>query len=194
MSRFPVANYGVSLTQLAHIPDAVMRAARKAATTGRSYEVTFSTKRLLGFKVKPKGDNWAVVSETKPGNGIAKGSVLMSVNGQSVLEKGLYAVYEQEMKEWQPPITFVFRQPPTGGGMLGVMLPTAGLGGGHHADLKGAGAMQHSAHGKWAQQFVWLKNGCLVSGGWEGGRPRSRVEMMRVPYHPHALTKHPHAC
>jgi hypothetical protein len=123
---------------LDHIPVEVLQKAKKAAVDARTYEVTFKEKMMLGFKVKPKGDNWALVSDSNAGNGIAKGSVLMAVNERAVLSEGLYAVYEKELKEWTPPIIFKFRQPASGGG-----------------------ALYTTRGGKWKRQYSFLESGVM---------------------------------
>jgi hypothetical protein len=133
---------------LGHIPAEVLVKAKKAAVDARTYEVTFKEKMMLGFKVKPKGDNWALVSDSNPGNGIAKGSVLMGVNDRAVLKEGLYAVYEKELKEWTPPIVFKFRQPASGGG-----------------------ALYTTRGGKWKRQYSFLESGVMRFFRIEGASP-----------------------
>jgi PH domain len=97
--------------------DPLFQAAMLLIDDDEFYDVTFTEKKPLGVVFERAGE-WAIVkSSTVPENGIVVGSVLSSVNMNSVVLGG-YQYTIELLKNWQPPLRLGFRLAPEKAGFL----------------------------------------------------------------------------
>jgi hypothetical protein len=81
------------------------------------YDVSFHEKKTLGVVFEKAGE-WAVVKHSNcRATGIAIGSVLTAINGESCV-LGSYERCIDRVKDWQPPLHFCFRRAPVKSGYL----------------------------------------------------------------------------
>ena len=102
-----------------HIPYEVRcRASELADDPSQFYEVVYEEKRPLGMALKPVGEQ-AMVSAVKPQAGMFVSSILVAIQGESVVLTPYRSVIEM-LSIWEPPLTLRFRRQPSLSGYLSV--------------------------------------------------------------------------
>jgi hypothetical protein len=97
--------------------DRLTLAAAQLVGSDSFHRIIVEERRPLGLALEATIDGWLAVRSAPPDSGVCVGSLVMSVSGESALSMSS-AEAQGLLRDWQPPLTLVFRNPPQRTGFL----------------------------------------------------------------------------